>query len=144
MSFITNADSKVTSKDRAEDEKLMKIGLQIEKQIDETVVEGQGYKPVEFVAGSENVVTEAMLADVRKEEYAPVVPAGWEYDADGRVIWKLGPYHFEMVKQGKVCHACLEWQTDIQTTHCMWRGKREGCGAERGMFANTKDIFGRK
>lgn len=147
MSIHTNADSSVTEKDRAEDEALMKIGTAIEKQIEDTPTEGQGYQPVEFVKDRENVVTEAMLKDERKEEFAPVIPAGYEYDLDNRVVWKLSPYHYEMVMQGKVCHACLEWQSPLAqlSGKCTWKDKYEGCGADhiQGNNSSSHYFFGR-
>jgi hypothetical protein len=145
MTFNTNADSKVSKAEEAEQDTIDRYDEYANRKIAETPTEGQGYKPIEFIEGKENVVTRDIMRDERKEEFAPVIPAGWEYDIDGRVIWKLSPYHFHMVKEGRVCHACLEWQSDVQSFHCLWRGKSEGCGAERyaaGM--NDTDVFGRK
>ena len=145
--MYTNADglSKIEkAKLEAEDNQVEHVASQIEKRIADTPTEGQGYKPIEFVEGRENVVTFDMLKDEMGIEGEPVIPAGYEYDADGRVVWKLKPYHFEMAKQGKICFACLEWQSEVGSTHCMWRGKGEGCGAERVGFASHHESFGRK
>lgn len=147
MSIITNADGldpAVKKKLEAEDNQIEHLGEQIGKRIAETKTEGVGSTPVQFVDGRQTVVTRDQIRDERKEYGAPVIPIGYDYDKDNRVVWKLSPYHYHMVLEGRVCHACLEWQSEVISSTCTWRGKTEGCGAERIAHANTFDLFGRK
>lgn len=145
MSIITNADGMDPAKKAAlqkEDDQIEHVADQIGKRIAETSTEAPA--PMVWDDTRENAVTFDQIKDERGIEGAPVIPIGYEDNIHGGVDWKLGPYHFEMVKQGKVCHRCLEWQSEVGTTHCMWRGKTEGCGAERVGFASTLEVFGRK
>lgn len=145
--MYTNADGlskEKKAKLEAEDNQIEHVADQIGKRVDAAKTEGQGYEPIEWVEGRENVVTFDMLKDGRREEFAPVIPAGYEFDLDNRLIWKLTPYHHEMAVQGKICYACLEWQSEVGSTHCLWKGKSEGCGAERVGFASEHELFGRR
>jgi hypothetical protein len=145
--MLTNADSMDPVKKAAlqkEDDQIEYVAGQIEQRIRDTKTEGVGSTPVQILPDRETVVTRDQISEKRREEFAPVIPIGYEYDADNRVVWSLSPYHYEMVRQGKVCHACLEWQNDIATATCSWRGKTEGCGAESLAHANAYELFGRK
>ncbi len=147
MTIITNADGLDPAKKaelQKEDDQVEYVAQQIEERINNTKTEGQGTTPILWDDSRENVVTFDQLDTDKNEEFKPIIAMGYDFDLDGRLVWKLNPYQYEMVKQGKVCHACLEWQSDIGSTHCMWRNKGEGCGAERVGFANQFDLFGRK
>lgn len=142
MGIHSNIDSKLTEAQKQEAEQFEKVAEYVERKEKDT--KDSDFKAKEWVKGRDNAVPESLIKETRGEEFAPVKPLGWEYDEDNRLIWKLGPYHFEMVKQGRVCHACLEWQTDLLTPRCHWRGKNEGCGAPRVGNANPTELFGRK
>ena len=136
----TNADLKVSMRERSDDATLGKYTDFVEKKIRETPRSGVGYKPQNFDASSgERIVTREILGRDRGVEFAPVIPAGWEYDTDGRVVWALSPYDYHQVLEGRVCHACLEWQEEVWTPACSWRGKNgEGCGALRRIVGDRE------
>jgi hypothetical protein len=128
----TNADSKVTDKIRKDNEDLDKYEEYVDRKIKNTPTEGVGVAPVEFGTGKEIAITRDQMRDTDKDEmYAPVIPIGYRYYDDGSMDWVLKPFHYYMVKEGRICHQCLEWQTDLWTSHCAWRNRDSGCGAER-------------
>lgn len=139
----TNADSKVTPELRKQIEQEEMAGQLVADRIAATPTEGQGMRVVDMSQPGDIAVTRDQISDKNREEFAPVIPIGYDYDEDGRVIWSLSPYHYHMVQEGRVCFACLEWQSDFPTLECSWRGKYEGCGAPRQQV-NTNELFGRK
>lgn len=146
--MLTNADKdlKVTPEQRKAGEQAeaeLHTGQMVEKRIRETPTEGVGVGAVDMSVPGTIALTHDQLADTKRDEFAPVIPLGYEYDIDNRVVWVLSPYHYHMVSAGRVCHACLEWQSDFPTMKCSWRGKHEGCGADRQQV-NVVDLYGRK
>lgn len=144
MGVSSNIDLKpVPGEVRREEDLIDQASGIVEEKIRTSVDEGVGYTPKNWDGASERVVTNAILEKTRGVEGAPVIPAGYTYDADGRVIWHLSPYHYNEVMMGRVCHACLEWQEEAWTPHCSWRGKQgDGCGADR-QVVNPMDLHGR-
>jgi hypothetical protein len=150
--MLTNADKdlKVTPEKRAAGEKAdqeLYVGQQVEKKIADTPTEGVGLQAVDMSEPGEVAVTKDQISDKYREYGAPVIPIGYDYDEDNRLVWVLSPYHYEMALQGKICFACLEWQTEFPTLKCHWNGKDEGCGADRHSSIGSvseHDMLGRK
>ena len=125
--LYSNLDINLSDSERKEESLIEQAGALVEDNIASTGTMDSGgivdkTKPV--------VVTQDQLND-KGAELRPVKPIAIEDNGRGGWDYILTPFDYAMVKQGKVCAKCLEWQESSTTLRCMWKGKSSGCGHKK-------------
>lgn len=131
--MFTNADINVTPLERRRREQAERNVERVDKQVKNTGTIGSSKKAVIGDKGSEVIATFDQLNDLRADEYRPVIPVRTELNEFGGWDHILTAADYHLVKEGRVCAKCLEWQEDVWTPTCRWRGKDRGCGHERNI-----------
>jgi len=133
VSLHTNADSKVTDADRRKADQMDRNTERVDKKVAKTGTIGSDKHAVLIDKGADLAVTLDQLRDPGRQEFRPVIPVATEYNQFGGFDHILTPADYSLVKDGKVCSKCLEWQSDVFTQKCTWRGRDVGCGHVRNL-----------
>lgn len=131
--MLTNADIRVSPNERRLREQAERNVERVDKKVKETGTIGSSKTAVIGDKGSDVIVTFDQLNDFRADEYRPVIPVRTERNRFGGWDHILTPADYHLVKEGRVCAKCLEWQETAWTPTCTWRGKGRGCGHERNI-----------